>query len=133
MRFPMPNYPCEFEIPDDWLAEAGMDRFTRAAPAYRSTSGATLVALREIEPPYVKLATPKDWHGFERTRLIAVLKAFVSGDEIAPVALMDLPSAAFVVPAFVLPGPYAYQVKNGFHRFYASIAAGFECLPAICS
>jgi hypothetical protein len=22
-----------------------------------------------------------------------------------------------------------YRVRDGFHRFYASIAAGFECLP----
>jgi hypothetical protein len=22
MRYAMPNFPCEFEIPDDWLAEA---------------------------------------------------------------------------------------------------------------
>jgi hypothetical protein len=24
MRYPMPHHPREFEIPDDWLAEAGM-------------------------------------------------------------------------------------------------------------
>jgi len=132
MRYPMPNYPCEFEIPDDWLAEAGINGLRASAPAYRSAAGATQVPLREIEPPYRKLAIAKDWHGFERARLISILKDFVSGAEIAPVALLELPSAAFVVPAFVLPGPYAYQVRNGFHRFYASIAAGFECLPATC-
>src|SRR6266403_135215 len=51
MRYPMPNYPCEFEIPDAWLEEAGMDGFTRTAPAYRSTAAAVPVSLREIEPP----------------------------------------------------------------------------------
>ena len=51
MRYPVPNYPCEFEIPDAWLNEAGMDGFTRSAPAYRSTTAAVPVPLREIEPP----------------------------------------------------------------------------------
>jgi hypothetical protein len=52
MRYPMPNYPCEFEIPDTWANEAGMDGFTRTAPAYRSTAAGVSVPLREIEPPY---------------------------------------------------------------------------------
>lgn len=51
MRYPMPNFPCEFEIPDAWLTEA-MDGFTRTAAAYRSTAAAMPVQLREIEPPY---------------------------------------------------------------------------------
>jgi len=28
MRFPMPYYPCELEIPDEWLSEAGMIAFS---------------------------------------------------------------------------------------------------------
>jgi hypothetical protein len=27
MRYPMPHFPCEFEIPDDWIAEAGAQAF----------------------------------------------------------------------------------------------------------
>jgi hypothetical protein len=52
MRFPMPNYPCDFEIPDDWLSDAGMGGFVPTANAYRSIASAVLVPLREIEPPY---------------------------------------------------------------------------------
>jgi hypothetical protein len=122
MRYPMPNYPCEFEIPDAWLNEAGMNGFTRTAPAYHSTAAAVRVALREIEPPY---RVPElDWCGFDRDRLISVLNSIATGAEIEPVPLLKLPPGDFSA------APYRYRVRNGFHRFYASIAAGFECLPA---
>ena len=133
MRYPMPNYPCEFEVPDAWLSEAGMAGFARAGAAYRSTPSAVLVPLREIEPPYRKPSTAKDWRGFDRLRLISLLQGFIGGSEIEPVSLLELPAGIHVVPTFVLPGPYAYQVRNGFHRFYASIVAGFECLPGVIS
>jgi hypothetical protein len=51
MRYPMPNYPCEFEIPGNWRTKAGMNGFIRTTPAYRSTATAVAVPLREIEPP----------------------------------------------------------------------------------
>lgn len=122
MRYPMPNFPCEFEIPDAWLAEAGIDGFTRTAPAYRSTPGAMLVPLHAIEPPY---RTPaKDWRGFDRCRLISVLKGIAIGAEIEPVPLLQLP------PDLPSRAPYGFRVLDGFHRFYASIATGFERLPA---
>jgi hypothetical protein len=124
MRFPMPNYPCEFEIPDAWLSEAGMDGFTRTAAAYRSTAAAVHVPLREIEPPYRIPA--KDWCGFDHSRLVSVLNGIATGAEIEPVPLLQLPTSD-------LPSrtPYRYRVLNGFHRFYASIAAGFEESPAL--
>jgi|SRR6516164_2105926 hypothetical protein len=127
MRFPMPNYPCKFEIPDVWLTEAGMDGFTRTDRAYRSTATAVAVPLREIEPPYRTPWTPKDARGFERTRLVSVLSAIAKAAEIEPVPLLKLPAVDFP------PAPYAYRVRNGYHRFFASIAAGFECLPAVIS
>jgi hypothetical protein len=123
MRYPIPNYPCEFEIPEAWLTEAGMDGFTRTAPAYRSTAAAVAVPLHEIEPPY---RTPaKDWRGFDRARLISVLNGIAMGAEIEPVPLLELPTGDFP------PARYRYRVRDGFHRFYASIAAGFACLPAV--
>jgi len=125
MRYPMPNYPCEFELPDDWLAAAGIDRFTPAARCYHSTGDAVPVPLQEIEPPFRVQTCPKDWRGLDRERLTDVLKGIVSGAEIAPVPLIELPSGDFLAQA-----PYRYRVRNGVHRFYASIAPGFKCLPA---
>jgi hypothetical protein len=126
VRYPMPNYPCEFELPDDWLVAAGFDSFeTPTAQCYRSTDDAVPVLLRTIEPPYRLRTVPKDWRGFDRARLIDVLKGIVAGAEIKPVPLIELPAGDFLAPA-----PYRYRVRDGVHRFYASVAAGFECLPA---
>jgi len=47
MRFPMPNFRCEFEILDEWWIEAGMPSFTRHRPAYRSTT-TNIVGLDDI-------------------------------------------------------------------------------------
>jgi len=68
---------------------------------------------------------PKDWHGFERARLVSLLKGIATGAELDPVQLLELPQHD------VWRMPYQYRVRDGFHRFYASIAAGFESLPSV--
>jgi hypothetical protein len=125
MRYPMPNFPCYFELPDAWIAEAGLGGFTPTTGAYRSTAGAVPVPLAAIEPVYRLVTHPKDWCGFDRVRMISVLKGIVAAAEIDPVPLFKLPVTDFP------PTPYRYRVLNGFHRFYASIAAGFESLPGV--
>jgi len=122
MRFPMPNHPCDFELPDEWLTEAGLVGFKPSRPAYNSTAAAVLVPLQEIEPVYRTLTCPKDWRGFDRTRLVRVLQGFVAGDEIEPVPLLELEKVEN-------HRPYRYRICNGYHRFYGSIAAGFQSLP----
>jgi hypothetical protein len=123
MRFSFPRFPAEFEIPDEWWSESGMDGFTPSNRGYRSTATATLVPLRDIEPPFRSLECPLDFCGFDRERLISVLKGIATGAEIDPVPLRELPP----VDAFFRL-PHLYQVRDGFHRFYGSVAAGFECL-----
>jgi hypothetical protein len=54
-----------------------------------------------------------------------VFKGIVTAAEIEPVPLLQLPVFEFA------PNTYRFRVRNGFHRFYASIVAGFECLPAV--
>jgi hypothetical protein len=51
------------------------------------------------------------------------LQGFVAGDEIEPVEAIELPGREFC------DAPYRYRVCDGYHRFYASIAAGFAMLP----
>jgi hypothetical protein len=125
LRYPMPNYPCDFELPDEWLIEAGMANFIRARTAFRSTTNAVLVPLCEIEPPYRAHSHPMDWRGFDRTRLISILRGIATEAEIEAVPLVQLPAGDPLAPT-----PYRYRVRDGVHRFYASIVAGFECLPA---
>ena len=52
MRFAFPRFPAEFEIPDDWWLEAGMQKFVSRALAYRSSTTNELIALDEVEPPF---------------------------------------------------------------------------------
>ena len=125
MRYAMPNFPCEFEIPDDWITESGLTSFNPSASAYRSSADAELVPLSEIAPlPRVQTCW-KDWRGFDRKQLVDVLKGIVAGDEIKPVPMIQLPDSDHLVRL-----SYRYCVRDGFHRYYASIAAGFTCLPA---
>jgi hypothetical protein len=70
-------------------------------------------------------AYPMDWRGFDRARFINVLRGIAAGSEIEAVPLMELPAGDRLVLA-----PYRYRVRDGLHRFYGSIAAGFESLPA---
>jgi hypothetical protein len=124
MRFSFPRLPAEFEIPDEWLAEAGMTGFRPPAPTYRSTDpGVRAIPLRDIEPPFRSPESPLDFRGFDQARMLRILSGFVDGDDIEPVPLMELPQPEFP------KAPFGYRVKDGFHRFYASVAAGFECLP----
>ena len=125
MRFAFPRFPAEFEIPDDWWHEAGMRGFVRRRSFYRSSTDLR-VELDEIEPPFRLASTPKDWKGFERERLTRILKGFVAEDEIPPVSVLILPLLADISTA-----PFRYRVLDGVHRFYASIAAGFEQLPIV--
>jgi hypothetical protein len=92
MRYQLPNFPCEFEIPDIWLAGAGLNSsFTASAPSFRSTADATLVPLREIEPPLRVHTSPNDRRGFSRERMLSVLKGIATDAEIEAVPLVKLP------------------------------------------
>jgi hypothetical protein len=123
MRFAMPHLPGSFEIPDDWIVEAGFVGFKPTESAYLSTTAGLSVPLTQVEPIVRFVSTPKDFGGFDRGRLIRILKGFVAGDNIEPVEGIQLPIFE------VCRSPYRYRVCNGYHRFYASIAAGFDALP----
>jgi hypothetical protein len=125
MRFRFPLLPAEFEIPDSWWADAGMTAFCPGAQSYRSTPDAIVVPLREIEPPFRNPDGVRDWYGFDRSRMIRVLGWMATGAEIEPIPVVALP------PAEDPAAPFAYRVCNGFHRFYASVGAGFEMLPVV--
>lgn len=104
------------EIPDDWWKEAGMDKFVRASKAYPSSSS-RLVLISEIEPP--RRAEGK--RCFERDRIVSLLKGFIDGAAIDPIEVGEVKT---------LTG-YKFKVMHGMHRFYSSLAAGFECIPVV--
>ena len=98
--------------------------FTPAVRAYHSTEAAILVPLAEVEPPYRTPTCEKDWRGFERVRFVSVLKGIITGAEIEPIPVRELPEEDFPYVR-----PYRFRVRDGYHRFYASIVAGFAALP----
>lgn len=117
-----------FEIPDAWWAAAGMAAFQRKAETYlvgphtaSTDQPVSLVALADIVPFQRALGVEKDFGGFDRDRMVNILRGFVEGAKIPPV--------------FVRPGgrdPYRYSLYDGFHRFHAAVAAGYNLLPVVC-
>lgn len=126
MRFPFPCFPAEFEIPDEWWQESGMVGFRPSSQAYRSTSEAIIVPLREIEPPFRYPEHRLDGNGFGREAITSVLRSIAADEEIKPARLLILPPLLDISRP-----PFKYRVLEGLHKFYASVAAGFDCLPVV--
>jgi hypothetical protein len=125
MRYLMPNFPCEFEIPDDRLAESGIGNFSPRTTAYRSSADVRPITLVKVAPLLRFKSVPKDWRGLEQNRFVDLLKGFVADDFIPPVPVVQLPDSNHLVRL-----SYRYCIGDGFHRYYASILAGFSHLPA---
>jgi hypothetical protein len=72
----------------------------------------------EIAPPRRAKGVVIDFQGFGRERMVKILLGFVAGHSIPPITVHELPE-----------GPHRYGLREGFHRFYASAAAGFNWAP----
>jgi hypothetical protein len=114
-----------FAIPDDWWEEAGTVSFVPNSQAYptkpfdeRPDWPIILVPPRDLEPPRRDPGFELDFGGFNRARMIGVLREIASG----------LPMCAIEVEEHPLGSP-AFRLRHGFHRYYASIAVGFERIP----
>jgi hypothetical protein len=122
MRF---SDPIDFDIPDEWWSAAGMERFERRSAAYRagdpellsaSEWPTELVPLKLIEPPRRAPGVAL----FGRERMISVLAGFVADDRLPPIEVNTVEG-----------GRSPYRVYHGYHRYYASWAAGFDLVPVV--
>lgn len=115
--------PCgdSFDIPDAWWVEAGMVGFVAREATYRVISieglPLTIVPIEQVEPPRRNPSVQHDHKGFAKARMVHVLREIATNTPMAPI---------IVKPAV---DPYSYRLYDGFHRFYASIGAGFPHLP----
>ena len=123
MKFVLDGSRIEFEIPDKWLAEAGVYQYQRITDAYTAepeeeyrSCPMVLLAIADIAPPVRQSGI----ESFKRDRMIKVLRGLVAGDVIPAIAVHE--------PR--LPSQYHYAVRDGFHRFYASAALGFSKITA---
>jgi hypothetical protein len=125
VQFSLPNDET-FEIPDAWWDESGMSEFVRSSRAYAAKSDPDHLAvpwrpvpLGQIERPRRDVGCEFDFGGFKKHKLVCFLRG------IAEHAVLP------AVPIKPAKGELPYQVYNGFHRYYASAAAGFDLLPAV--
>ncbi len=116
-------------LPEEWWIEAGMQGFKPSACSYRvneAKGGAVfLVDVNDVAPLRRTLSHglfgDKDGGPPVRQRVVQILQGFVRGEAIPPVEIL---------PA--LEGSeHRYRLKDGAHRFYLSIAAGFTHVPAV--
>ena len=119
------NFPRgeAFALPTEWWIEAGMDRFEPGADlacSARPQLASKLYLLAAIEPPRMGQRLRRGHGGFERDRMVAVLRDIALRKEIWPIEITEGAS-----------GPYLYSLHHGAHRFHASVAAGFLHIPAI--
>ena len=112
--------PESMQIPAGWLREAGVQNFTPTRSSYHCTMPHELLALADIEP--VMRTKPLDGNGFAHDRMISVLVGIRDGVVLPPVPVER-----------IKPGAHLYRLRDGTHRFYASLILGFSHLPAeIC-
>jgi hypothetical protein len=108
------------ELPDEWWLAARMSNFVRAESAYRCDHAAAggrrvcLIPIMDIGPIR---RTPGVPVFSSRERVERILRAFVANGALPPVELTK--QAGF------------FYLKDGLHRVYCSIAAGFTEIPAI--
>ena len=119
MKFLVPNGNTEFEIPDDWWQFADMSSFKPGPGGYfpyapNPSGEVRVVALSTVEPPLRASSVPP----FKKYKLVPILLAFTSPECAVPPVEVE-PSS----------GAYSFRVRNGYHRFYASVAVGYYKLP----
>ena len=113
MRYVSHDY-VEFEIPDTWLVCSGLTGASLAGDHFVLDDAEAVLDIRLVSSPVRKPGV--QW--FHQDRMLPILTAFVSNQSLPPVDVDQPPQ-----------GPLPYRVRDGLHRYYASVAAGFRRIP----
>jgi hypothetical protein len=118
VKFRVPINDVEFEIPDEWLKDAGLESFRPTSDHYVTNMLActATVAIEEVEPP---LRKEGEFWFRNRESVVNVLSKIVAGEGLAPIEVWSKEKKK----------SKRYIVRDGFHRYYASIVAGFPKIP----
>src|SRR5881628_2272718 len=125
MQFIRPNGSA-FEIPDSWWKRADMKGFIPKTASFVAGEPEMDTICREIQ--IVNLADIEPvtraigQGGFFEDRLASILEAIRSDTPLPPIKIH--------IPRTPIAGGYRYRLYHGYHRYYASIAAGFSEIPA---
>jgi hypothetical protein len=114
----------EFLMPAEYWIEAGMEEFERRSDevSYSPTPSPELLVVRveDVAPPNMDKRQHKGPGGFCPKRMIDVLRKIASRNPMHPVEVVERQQ-----------GDYRYHLHHGYHRFHASVAAGFSHVPVI--
>ena len=99
------------------LQRPGLKAFRASALAYRCDRPHVLILLKEIQP--IKRERPLDQNGFVRGRMMDLLRGIRDNDSMPPVSVW-----------LTIEGPWRFEIRDGYHRLYASQALGFSHIPA---
>jgi len=120
-KFIVPGSSVEFEIPDAWWQFCDMENFRPATSFYlysQRDDGVQTVPILDVRPPERNDGVA----GLHKNRLAPILLAFTSDRCAVP---------ALPVRELANIKPYRYEVLDGYHRYYASVAAGYTRLPVL--
>jgi len=111
--------PPSMIIPAQWLAEAGVQNFRALQRGFRCDDRHSLIALADIEVPLRKTGYPLDANGFSHDRMVSILKGVRENLSLPPIRI-----------EIADPGLRQYRVREGLHRYHASLKLGFSHIPA---
>jgi len=124
MRFIVPSTELTFDIPDDWWSFAEMQCFRPQAPSYCLPITAfsdrvdiEIVQISQIAPPLERVAIAP---ALTKARIVPILLALRADRELPPVQIERIHD-----------NDYKFRLVHGFHRYCASIAAGFPAIPGV--
>jgi hypothetical protein len=108
-----------FEILDEWWHEAGMADFVPRTVSYFPAATSRPLIMAPLPLIEVPRRTP-GLLGLDRGRTVRALRCIAEGRALPP------------VPAEELYGErHLFMLRDGFHRYHASVAAGFTHLPLV--
>ena len=116
--------PCqkhEIDLPDECWKFCEMNTaYTHVGEFYPYpqcfASGTKVIDIKEIQPRVRAVGT----NGLRKYKMVPVLMALRDPEGTLP---------ALEVCALENDPTYKYKLKNGFHRYYASVAVGYSRIP----
>lgn len=118
MKIWTPRKELEFVVNDRILEQVLGSGFTPCGESYCSESYELIVPLSDIEPILRSIGSG----GFRDDQsVINILVGFREKSIIPPIEVSDRKTTQ----------GYRFRLKDGFHRYYLSIAAGFSTVPVV--
>jgi hypothetical protein len=117
LEYVVPGTEMRFEVPYEWWKCAGMIGLNVGAEHYHTDLSvcSEIVFIEDVEPP-------KRYNGFwfrNRDSVIEVLCKMRSGEILEPIEVYSKSKT----------NTNKFTVKDGFHRFYLSVAVGYKKIP----